>query len=239
MKLIFIDETGQGDKFAISIIVVDSTKYGRFKREYLNILKKYNWDHKNDKNEFKGSCILNPPETCKLTLRQRIEMCYELLCIVQSKNAILKPYVAYHDLSKNNHQNKIGIYKQKLYFKSIPLILNKALKRYPVRDSKNVICIFCDDFCVAKENKTEYQEMREKIAAILKSKDLTFFEEIFFYQSTNYTIGLSYADIIGYLLLKKIEIQELKHIKEIERILGNIDKIVEKYDHTKIIKNIN
>ena len=234
MKFIFIDETEQKNTFAISVIVMDSSKYGSFKKKYLNILKKYKWDHKDDRNEFKGTAILGSTKTNSLSPLEKKEMCSELLHIIQSTNKIVRPYIAYHDISKN----KTGVYKQELYFKSIPIILEKALKKLSAQNSKNVVCIFCDKFSIANKNKNAYQKMREKIAAILKLKNLIFFEEIFFSDSTNYTIGLSYADLVGYLLLKKKELQELKHVKEIERILGKIDKIVEEYDLTEEIKHI-
>ena len=193
MKFIFIDETEQKNTFAISVIVMDSSKYGSFKKKYLNILKKYKWDHKDDRNEFKGTAILGSTKANSLSPLEKKEMCSELLHIIQSTNKIVRPYIAYHDISKN----RTGVYKQELYFKSIPLILEKALKKSSAKNSKNVVCIFCDKFSIANKNKNEYQKMREKIAAILKSKNLIFFEEIFFSESTNYTMGLSYADLVG------------------------------------------
>ena len=236
MKFIFIDETEQNNIFAISVIVMDSSRYGSFKKKYLDILKKYSWDHKDDKNEFKGTAILGSTKTNSLSPQGKKDMCYELLNIIQSTNKIVRPYIAYHNLSKDNSQNKIGAYKQRLYFKSIPLILKKALKKSSAKSSKNVVCIFCDEFSIANKNKTEYQKMRKEIASILKLKNLIFFEEIYFSKSTNYTIGISYADLIGYLLLKEKNSEKDEYSDEIKEILGKIAHIVEEYDHTDIIK---
>ena len=232
MQLVFIDETEQKNTFAISVIVMNSSKYGSFKKKYLNILKKYKWDHKDDRNEFKGTAILGSTKTNSLSPLEKKEMCSELLHIIQSTNKIVRPYIAYHDISKN----RTGVYKQELYFKSIPLILEKALKKSSAKNSKNVVCIFCDKFSIANKNKNEYQKMRKEIASILKLKKLIFFEEIYFSKSTNYTIGISYADLIGYLLLKEKNSEKDEYSDEIKEILGKIAHIVEEYDHTDIIK---
>ena len=229
MQLVFIDETSLNGTFCVSIVIISSAKYTKLKGEYLEILEKYKWDHRMDKNEFKGKVIFskNNPKTSEgVTVETRIKICNELLeYVVGKKNKRMDVTFFSHECEKDE--------EDKIYFDVVPRLLKKKLKKMPKKDSKNCVAIFCDNFN-RKRKDDLYQKMRQEIATVIRKKGLVFFEEIFFCDSTNYTVGITYADIIGYLVAKK-EFGNVRHTKKskaLETLLQNVKKI-DKFEYKR------
>ena len=224
MKLVFIDETKQGDSFCVSMVIIDSSKYSILKREYLGVLEKYGWNHKSDKNEFKGKIVFSakdPEESSRITVDTRIKICNELLEHTLSSGKSKRM-----DVSFFSDKVKEGRTWQDIYFDVVPKLIEKKLGKGKIKGGKNCVAIFCDSFDM-KRKEEMYQKMRRQIATVLRKRNWIFFEEIFFYKSTNYTLGITYADIIGYLVAKKDSGTVHHEAKRttIDALLDNLKKI--------------
>lgn len=233
MYLVFIDETRFNDMFCVSMVIINSTKYAKLKREYLGVFEKYGWKHDMDDSEFKGNVIFSStkPEVSKdITVSIRIDICNELLeHVVGKKNKRM-------DVIFFSHKIKEGESQWKTYFDVVPKLLEKKLKKASnMKGGKNCVAIFCDNFEERGNYKEEFLKMRKEIATILKSKNLTFFEEIFFYPSTSYTMGITYADIIGYLTAKdNFGNERIEKKKEaVEKLLANINNIKNNFQYSE------
>ena len=227
MQLVFIDETKIQDIFCISMVIINSAKYALLKREYLSVFENYGWEHNLDNNEFKGNVIFSstrPKASKNILIETRVEICNEFLKhVIGERNKRMDVIFFANELK--------GKDRWKVYFDVVPKLLEKKLKKQPKKDGKNCVAIFCDDFGEKKNYKKDFLEMRSQIATILKNKELIFFEEIFFCPSTSYTMGITYADIIGFLTAKNDFGNEKKEEKKeaVEKLLKNIEKIENKF----------
>lgn len=174
MQLVFIDETSLNGTFCVSMVIINSTKYTKLKGEYLEILEKYEWDHRADKNEFKGKFIFsknNPEASRDVTVETRIKICNELLeYVVGKKNKRMDVTFFSHECEGNE--------EDEIYFDVVPRLLEKKLKKMSKRNGKNCVAIFCDNFNRG-EGDDLYQKMRREIATVIRKKSLSFLRKYF------------------------------------------------------------
>ena len=236
MKLIFIDETNQGDKFSVSMLVIDSSKYSSFKEKYLKILEGNGWDHTSSREEFKGNRIFNDKnDNQKVSKDGRIKICTEIIEMLggKGKNKLAIPAMTIYMLNTFPEEDRKNC--QKFFFDAVPEMIKKTLTKQPKKNGKNTVAIFYDKFDISDKYKELNEKMREEIATILKEKDLCFFEEIIPYSSTNYTMGLTCADLLGYLHLKRDLATNEEYKENINAMLGKFDNLLKGYMYS--IKN--
>lgn len=187
MQLIFIDETGD-DKFdtyfGLSIAVINYTKYVKVKEEFQKILKKGNWD---PSVEFKGSYLFSATKgDTSIPIDKRIELAEQILDLTASKaNARMKFHYARHSAPASEHGKE--------YLRILPALLAK-LEKAPSGAGKNIAFVCCDH-----RSDVKLVELNEVVLPAIKKRGYTLLEQASMVHSGYETIGILYADIIGYL----------------------------------------
>ena len=82
----------------------------------------------------------------------------------------------------------------KEYLRLLPKLLNKAIPKAPPGAGKNIASIHCD-----YRNDIDIKELRDRITPIFTKKKYVILEEPLMTSSNFNTVGILYADIIGYL----------------------------------------
>ena len=80
------------------------------------------------------------------------------------------------------------------YLKLLPELLYKTLPKASKGAGKNLISIICDDRSDIKND-----DLNDYLIPVIIEKNYLLFERIFQCKSTFDTIGLMYADLVGYL----------------------------------------
>jgi len=191
MLFVFVDETSDNkfkDYFGISIAVINSSHYHPIKKNFQSILKKSKW---NTDIEFKGSFLFSSKKgDAAVGIDERIDICSELLQLNKSKvNARMKFYYVVKNECKD---------QKKDYLIYLPKLLNKALPKAKKGNGKNIISIHCDE-----RDGISSEEIRSAIEKILNEKGYELFENVVKVKSGFHTVGLLYADIVGYLFARK------------------------------------
>lgn len=190
MKLLFIDETSDANNpkyLGICAALIDVSKYGSIKRDFHRYLGDFKWD---PSIEFKGSWIFSSSKGCQaVPVEKRIELTKRIIEMNSSpKNSNIKfCYISNQDPDLN---------QTKQYELLIQPLLKRILKSSnTTQHGKDVIAIYCD-----KRQDIDCKKIRIIISPILKEKKLILLEDIHFVQSNMQTVGLCYADIVGYLM---------------------------------------
>jgi len=210
MQLVFVDETGdQGNQnyFGLSLALIDASHYSIIKSNFQSILTKNSW---NKEIEFKGSCLFSSSRGDRnINIEQRLNICSELLALNKSrKNARIK--FAY--VKKDNSQDQ-----KSDYLEYLPKLLNKVLSKAKKTNGKNLIAIHCDERSDIKIN-----EIYRSIEKVLNEKGYKLFENIVISRSNFETVGILYADLVGYLfgridnIAKDIDLFESLSAEQIE-----------------------
>lgn len=191
MLFVFVDETSDNkfkDYFGISIAIINSSHYHPVKKSFQSILKKSKW---NTEIEFKGSFLFSSKKgDPNVGIDERIDICSELLQLNKSKvNARMKFYY----VVKNGCTDQ-----KKDYLTYLPKLLNKALSKASKGNGKNIISIHCDE-----KNGITSEEVRNAIHKCISEKGYELFEDVVMVKSGFHTVGLLYADIVGYLFARK------------------------------------
>ena len=186
MKLIFVDETSDSkfkDYFGLCCAVIDSFYYSQLKRQFHSILVNGGW---NTKVEFKGSYLFSAKKGDKnITIDKRINIACALLDLnCANKNA--RMHFHYFRTKTKNHKNA--------YITYLPSMIEKALPKAPSGAGKDIVAIQCDN-----RSDVRITEIREKLNPIVKKKKYVLFEDIVIPSSRFETVGILYADLIGYL----------------------------------------
>ena len=187
MQLVFVDETGDNQNanyFGLSLALINSAYYGLIKTNFQKILVDENW---NKEIEFKGSYLFSSSRgDPNIGIEKRIDICSKILALNRSnKNARMNFYY----FKKENSQNK----KQD-YLIYLPKLLNKALKTQSKKIGKNIVCIHCDE-----RQDISSSEILNAIEGTIKNKRYSIFENVMMSRSSFQTVGILYADIVGYL----------------------------------------
>jgi len=188
MLLIFVDETSDSkfkDYFGLSIVTINYTKYAKIKTEFHKIFQKSKWD---ESIEFKGSFLFSAKSgDTTVSIEERIEIAEKIIDLnIAKKNARISFHYLKHTASPKEHKKE--------YLRLLPLLLNKAMPNAPAGAGKNIASIHCD-----YRNDIKTHELRDAIIPVFNKKKYVLLEDPFMTTSNFNTVGILYADIIGYL----------------------------------------
>lgn len=232
MLLVFVDETSDAkfkDYFGLSIATINYTKYSKVKKEFLKVLKKSNWD---ESIEFKGSYLFSAKKgDTSVSIEERIEIAEKIIDLNTSKkNARMNFHYLQHKADPKDHAAE--------YLKHLPGILGKVIPKAPSGAGKNIISLCCD-----YRSDVNISALRDEVVPVLEKKKYTIFEEPVMLTSNLNTVGILYADIIGYLVARIDTISNDSELFEglTEEQLetnGKIKKLRSSTDLISKIKNI-
>ena len=186
MILLFIDETGDSkfkEYFGLSVAIINSGFYQTLKTGFHKILTDAGWDCT---VEFKGSYLFSAKKGCKdISVEKRVEIATKLLDLNTSKiNSRIK-FAYFHKDSQNHKQD---------YLLYLPKLVDKILPSAKKAGGKDVIAVYCD-------NRTDLKpvEIQDVLNPVFKKRKYTLLENVVMTDSDINTIGILYADIVGYL----------------------------------------
>jgi len=188
MKLLFVDETGD-DKFkdylGICVAIVDASHYGGLKDGFQKVLRRSLW---NESIEFKGQHIFSASKgDTSVDINQRVAITKNILRQnIAKKNARM----TFHFGSQTGVSN-IG----QAYLESLPQFLEKVLPK-PVKGgkAKNLIALTCDF-----RNDVAQEALQHVLLPVIEKKRWQLYEQVTTVHSNFHTVGILYADIVGYL----------------------------------------
>ena len=223
MRLIFVDESYQNGVFGVCMVSINVSKYYELKESYLECLNLYRWNHEED-IEFKASDIYSKSKgDVSVDINSRVRIVNWLMegskSIKSSKMELL------FSSKKIAHKDCWNF-----YYEIVPKMLEKTLSGKHKKGRgrhKNICSIFLDKLGSERKNAM----FEKKMAEIIKTRRFIFFENIFYVDSSVYTLGIVYADLIVHLKLK----QEL-NLESDTRKKKNIEFFLKKLP---IIKRIN
>jgi Protein of unknown function (DUF3800) len=190
LQLVFVDETSDNKNkqyFGLSIAVINNIFYPKIKCDFHKIISESSW---NSDIEFKGSYLFSSSKgDSNVSIEERVEICSNILELNKSNiNARMKFYYVKNEESKNQKND---------YLLVLPKLLDKALKKAEHKNGKDLISVHCD-----YRNDIKIEEIFEAVNPVLKKKEYTLFENIQFVKSSFHTVGILYADLVGYLFAR-------------------------------------
>ena len=188
MLLVFIDETSDSkfkDYFGLSMVTINYTKYPKIKTEFQKILRKSKW---NEEKEFKGSCLFSAKSgDVNVSIDERVEIAEKVIRLNISKsNARMNFHYLKHKVAAKKHGKE--------YLRLLPMLLEKALPKAPTGAGKNLISVICD-----YRSDINIKQISKAITPIVEKKKFVMYEDPTMASSNFNTVGILYADIIGYL----------------------------------------
>ncbi|MEM9402323.1 MAG: hypothetical protein AAGA44_07550 [Pseudomonadota bacterium] len=186
MLLTFIDETAD-HKFkqylGFCVATINAKFYPLLKREAQEILASISWD---SSVEFKGSFLFSKSNGCTdVEVETRIDAAHQLLDLnISKKNSRLRFY--YGGMYSENHTRD--------YVESLPPLIEKALPRAAKGAGKNLISVMCDE-----RSDVSAADLHSAIQPAVEANGYTVHENVMSVRSTFDSIGLMYADLVGYL----------------------------------------
>jgi hypothetical protein len=186
MISVFLDETSDAkfkNYFGLCMATINSTFYPVVKREFQKILQKNGWD---PCQEFKGSFLFSAKQgDTSVNVEDRVAIAQELISLNKSTvNARMKFYY----FSKNSDDHK------KDYLSYLPVLLKKALPKAEKKGGKNLVAFHYD-----QRSDITPGEIRDVILPILNQNSFELYEDVYMTISRFDTVGVLYADIVGYL----------------------------------------
>src|SRR4030067_3103176 len=187
MLMSFVDETSDSkfpDYFGLCIATINSAHYRGVKSAFQKILLDNSW---NPEIEFKGSYLFSASKGCKeITVEKRVAIASDILNLtVSEKNARIKFY--YLLTKTSNHR--------KSYIKFLPLLLKKSLPTASRKSGKDLLALHCD-----QRDDIDEKTIRDVVLEKICEKGFTLYEDVILVKSCFHTVGILYADIVGYLL---------------------------------------
>ena len=185
MLLAFIDETGDvKDKeyLGFSLATVNARFYPALKKDAHEILYDIGWD---PSVEFKGSYLFSESKGCEgIDVEQRVNAAHRLIELnMATSNSRMKFY--YGTLHSSDHTDS--------YMKCLPLFLAKTLPKAP-GSPKNLIVVSCDERSDVNED-----QLNQILTTPIESRGYVIHERIQSSKSSFDTVGLMFADLVGYL----------------------------------------
>lgn len=185
MKLLFIDETSDTkytEYLGFCIASMDSKSYSLVKSKAQKILKDIEWD---DHIEFKGSYLFSASKGCSdVEIEKRIEAAEKLLDLNAGKNSRIR--FDFGKIESKNHG--------KDYLDALPTLIEKTLQKPSKGAGKNLVMVICDE-----RSDVPLEELNSCISDSVKAKGYTIIEQVVQARSSFDTVGLMYADLVGYL----------------------------------------
>ncbi len=189
MQLVFVDETGDKDDkdyMGLSVVRVDSTYYPAIKANAHKILRGGAW---NEAEEFKGSCIFSMKGCPEVMVEKRIEMASKLIKHLHTSAKNLRMRFTYLRLPGTAD-------KKVAYLHHIPRVLARTLKANPTKkNAKNLVSVICDE-----RPDIKAVEVHRVVAPALEARGYSILEGVSMVPSSFHTVGLIFADIVGYLV---------------------------------------
>jgi len=187
MLFAFVDETSDfkyPDYFGLCVATVNSTYYRTMKNGFQNILNKEGWD---PSIEFKGSYLFSATKGCSnISVMKRVEIASNILDLTASDvNSRMK---FYYLRGKTADQKKY-------YTHYLPRLLKRALPTPSKKSGKDLLALNCD-----RRDDVDENIIRKLILDTIKERGYTLFEDIVLANSCFHTVGILYADVVGYLL---------------------------------------
>lgn len=186
MRLIFIDETSDR-KFknflGFSICTVDSRFYSRIKKNAHEILRAVEWS---PSIEFKGSHLFSASKGCTaVEVQRRVEAAHRLLDLnISLKNCRMR--FSFGKLSSVDHAGD--------YLRLLPGLLHKALPTALKGAGKDLAAVVVDE-----RSDVKAQEVHEALKPAVAKRGYVLFEQVIVARSSFDTVGLMFADLVGYL----------------------------------------
>lgn len=185
MKLLFIDETSDSkykNYLGFCIANMDAKSYSLVKSKAQKILNDINWDNK---VEFKGSYLFSASQGCSdVEIEKRIEAAEKLLDLNAGKNSRIR--FDFGKIESTDHG--------KDYLSALPTLIEKTLSKPSKGAGKNLVMVICDE-----RSDVTLDELNTLISNSVKAKGYTMIEQVVQAKSTFDTVGLMYADLVGYL----------------------------------------
>jgi len=186
MRLLFVDECGDSKKkdyLGLSVATVDGRFYPLLKRKTQAILQEGKWD---SAVEFKGSVLFSGSKGCaNVSVDGRITMAGALLDLNASdQNSRMR--FSYGRLKSSNHGAD--------YLKHLPGLIDRILPKAPKGAGKDLLAITCDE-----RSDVNPRELHEALAPVTGNKGYVIHEAVVLARSSFHTVGLMFADIVGYL----------------------------------------
>lgn len=192
MICLFVDETGDvkfSDYLGLSCTAVKHNFYENIKNDFQVNLLKAGWD---STIEFKGSYIFSATKGCQnVTVEERVDLAHKIIDLnVANKNARMK--FAY--FSKQYSGDKKGD-----YLNYLPAVIKKVLSSYlkSKGQGKSLVSFYYD-----YRSDIALKEMRHVVKPIIEKCGYTLFEDVNMVDSNFETVGILYADIVGYLMAR-------------------------------------
>ena len=186
MLLVFIDETSDSkyrDYLGFCIATVNARFYPKIKSESIKILSSIGWD---PEIEFKGSYLFSENSGCTdVVIENRIDAAHDLLDLnVANRNRRMKFY--FGAMRSDNHKHA--------YITSLPLLLQKILPPAPKGAGKNLMVLHCDE-----RSDISQDEAHNALNPVIEDRGYLLFERVVCSRSSFETVGLMFADLVGYL----------------------------------------
>jgi hypothetical protein len=230
MLFAFVDETSDAkfkNYLGFCIATVNDKFYSKIKAQAQDILLRAHWD---PKIEFKGSYLFSAKQGCPtVPVEERIEIAHKLLDLHLAKSN-QRMHFHFGRMQSTNHKED--------YLRSLPGLLRHALPSPQSGPGKNLLCIICD-----KRDDVTNDEIHEALAPVVASRKYILFERVAVAKSTFDTIGIMYADIVGYITgrvdtisndvelfdgLTPQQLEEngkIKKLRSSEELIGKIKKL--------------
>lgn len=186
MLLAFVDETSDNkfkDYFGLCCATINSNYYRQIKEDFHRILLEGSWD---SEIEFKGSYLFSASSGDQnVSIEKRIEISSAILALNKAKkNARMK----FTYIKKTSNDQKHA------YLKYLPVLLGKALPKAKKGGGKDVLSLHCD-----RRDDISPKDIFDVAHPIIHEKGYTLLEDIVISRSGFQTVGILYADIVGYL----------------------------------------
>lgn len=187
MFLAFVDETGdvkRRDYLGLSIAVINSLHYLALKPRAQKILTDAGWD---PNIEFKGAHLFSASKGClNVPIEARVDVAHRLLELnVAAKNVRIRfCYVALASTDVGDD-----------YHKYLPGLLKRTLPRAPKGAGKNLLAVTCDE-----RDDLSLDQLHERISAVATDRGYVLLERVHVTRSSFHTVGLMFADLVGYLV---------------------------------------
>src|SRR3990172_10442023 len=187
MLFSFVDETSDSkypEYFVLCIATINSAHYRGVKSAFQKILKDKGWD---PEIEFKGSYLFSVSRGCRdIAVEQRVEIASSILDLTAAeKNARIK----FHYLKTASADHR------RTYLRFLPQLLKKALPPASKKSGKDLLVLYCD-----QRGDLDEKTIREAVLEKVCDKGYTLYEDVVLVKSCFHTVGILYADIVGYLL---------------------------------------
>ena len=186
MLLVFVDETSDmkfKDYLGFSIAAINAKFYPKIKTDALKVLMEIGWD---PQVEFKGSYLFSQTKGCTdVDIEKRIDAAHRLLDLnVASKNRRMR--FTYGRMKSQNHKAD--------YLEALPSLLSMALPKPGQGAGKNLTAIACD-----RRSDIAQTEVHKALSRVIDESGYVLLEEVTVVGSSFETVGIMFADLVGYL----------------------------------------